>query len=210
MQGVRENAGVAQQERRRTGRRPGPSGTREAIAEAARLRFAELGYDRTTIRGIAEDAGVDPALVVHFFGSKQELFLSVMDFPFEPETVMPDLLAGPRSEAGVRLARFAVGVLEDPHSRSAITGILRAAASEPQAARMVRDLVAGRIVTAISASLAVEDALLRANLVASQIVGLTMARYVIRVEPLASLDPEALVDAIAPNLQRYLTEPLSA
>jgi AcrR family transcriptional regulator len=195
---------------RRTGRRPGSSGTREAIAEAARRRFAELGYERTTIRTIAGDAGVDPALVLRFFGSKQQLFLSVMALPFEPEEVFPEILAGRRSGAGLRLARFAVGVLEDPRGRSVITGILRAAASEPEAARMVRDLVAGRIVAAISESLGVEDARLRANLVASQIVGLAMSRYIVRVEPLASLPPEAVVEAIAPNLQRYLTRPLTA
>ena len=198
-------SGVATQRRRRTGRRPGPSDTREAIAAAARRGFAELGYERTTIRAIANEAGVDPALVVHFFGSKQQLFLSVMTLPFEPEEVMPQILAGPTSEAGLRLARFAVGQLEDPRARATITGILRAAASEPEAANMVRDLVAGRIVGSIADGLRVDDAPLRASLVASQIVGLVMARYVVRVEPLASLAPDALIEAIAPNLQRYLT-----
>jgi AcrR family transcriptional regulator len=194
--------------RRRTGRRPGQSGTREAIAEAARRRFAEVGYERATIRAIAEEAGVDPALVVHFFGPKQQLFLSVMALPFEPEEVMPEILAGPRSQVGQRLARFVVGVLEDPPARNVMTGVLRAAASEPEAARMARDRVSERIVGSISDSLGVADARLRADLVASQIVGLIMARYILRLEPLASLTPEALVEAIAPNLQRYLAGPL--
>jgi len=199
---------VAVRPKGRTGRRPGSSGSREAIAEAARRRFAELGYEGTTIRGIADEAGVDPALVPHFFGWKQKLFLSVMALPFEPEVVMPQILAGSRAQAGLRFARFAVGVLEDPRSRRVLTGILRAAASEPDGADMVRDLIAQRIVGAISKSLAVDDAPLRANLVASQMVGLIMARHVIRLEPLASLDADALVEAIAPNLQRYLTRPL--
>jgi AcrR family transcriptional regulator len=197
-------------ERRRTGRRPGQSGTRAAIAEAARRRFAELGYERTTIRAIARDAAVDPALVARFFGSKQKLFVSVMTLPFEPEVAFPEVLAGPRSQAGLRLARFAVGVLEDPQGRSVITGLLRAAASEPEAARMVRDLIARRVVAAISETLAVDDARLRANLVASLIVGLAMSRYIVRAEPLASLPPDAVVEAIAPNLQRYLTQPLGS
>lgn len=199
---------VAARGRRRTGRRPGPSGTREAIADAAQSRFADLGYDGATIRAIAEEAGVDPALVLHFFGSKQELFLSVMALPFEPEVVMPELLAGSRAQAGLRFARFAVDMLEDPESRNVLTGILRAAASEPHGADMVRDLIARRITGAITESLAVDDAPLRANLVASQVVGLIMARHVVRLEPLASLDPESLIEAIAPNLQRYLTGPL--
>src|SRR5680860_1119596 len=97
----------------RTGRRPGPSTTREGIADAARKRFSDLGYERTTIRGIAADAGVDPALVVHFFNSKQELFVAVMVLPFEPEEVFPRILAGPRAEVGLRFARFAVGLWED-------------------------------------------------------------------------------------------------
>jgi AcrR family transcriptional regulator len=195
-------------EKKRAGRRPGESGTREAIAEAARRRFAELGYDRATIRGIAEEAGVDPALVVHYFGSKQKLFLSVMELPFDPAVELPRLLAGPRSQAGLRLARFAVGVMDDPGSRRVITGILRSASSEPEAARLTRELVASRIVAAFSESLGVDQPELRANLVASQIVGLVMARHLIQVEPLASLDSEVLVEAIAPNLQRYLRGPL--
>ena len=196
--------------RRRTGRRPGESGTREGIARAARRRFAKLGYQRTTIRAVAKEAGVDPALVMHFFGSKQRLFASVMGPPFDPEEVIPEILAGPRSQVGMRYARFAVGTLENPRSRELVTGMLRAAASEPAGARMVRETFAGRIVGAISESLDVADAELRASLVASQIIGVAIARYIIRVEPLASLDSEALTDAIAPTLQRYLTRPLGS
>src|SRR5918995_1357732 len=87
---------MSKREGTRTGRRPGESGTRDAIADAARRRFAEVGYERATIRAIAGDAAVDPALVLHFFGSKQELFASVMALPFEPEKIMEEILAGPR------------------------------------------------------------------------------------------------------------------
>jgi AcrR family transcriptional regulator len=194
--------------RPRSGRRPGTSGTREAIAEAARRNFGELGYERTTIRAIAGDAGVDPALVVHFFGSKQQLFLSVMDLPFPPEEVLPKILAGDRDRVGERLSRFIVGVLEDPTSRTVLTGMVRAAASEPEAARMLRELISRRVFAAIAASLGVDDAELRANLVGSQVVGLVVARYIVAVEPLASLDPDELVAAIGPNLQRYLVDDL--
>ncbi len=194
--------------KRRPGRPPGNSRTQEAIAAAARRQFAELGYERTTIRGVAQEARVDPALVHHFFGSKQKLFLSVTELPFRPEKTLPEVLAGRRSEAGLRLARFAVGLLETPESREVMTGILRAAASEPEAAQLARELATERIVGAISGSLGVEDAPLRANLVASQSIGLVMARYILRVEPLASMAPEALVEALAPSFQHYLTRPL--
>lgn len=193
---------------KRSGRRPGESGTREAIVRAARRLFADLGYDRTTIRAIAAEAGVDAALVVHFFGSKQQLFLVVVELPFEPAAVLPRLLAGDRAGVGERLARFLVAVLEDPDGRGRLTGIVRAAASEPEAARMLRELITERIVTPLADTLGVEDARLRANLVGSQVVGLVMARYVVGVEPLASLAPDALVRAVAPTFQRYLTEPL--
>ena len=193
---------------RRGGRRPGSSGTREAIAEAARRTFGRLGYERATIRAIASDAGVDPALVVHFFGSKQQLFLSVMDLPFPLEEVLPGILAGERDTVGERFARFIVGALEDERARTVLTGRVRAAASEPEAARMLRELISRGVFAAIAASLGAEDAELRATLVGSQVVGLIVARYIVAVEPLASLDPDQLVEAIAPNLQRYLVEPL--
>ena len=194
---------------RRSGRRAGASGSREAILKAARGSFAALGYDRTTIRAIASEAGVDPALVVHFFGSKQQLFVTVMDLPFDPETVLPGILSGPRRTVGERFARFVVGLLEDEEARSVMTGIVRAAASEPQAARMVRELISRRVLVPLARGLGAEDAELRATLVGSQIVGVVMARYVVAVEPLASLEPDRLVAALGPNLQRYLVGSLS-
>ena len=192
----------------RSGRRAGASGTREAILEAAQRSFAAFGYDRTTIRAIASEAGVDPALVVHFFGSKQQLFVTVMELPFAPEELLPGILAGDRRTVGKRFAQFIVGVLEDEQARSVITGMVRAAASEPEAARMVRELISRRVVGPLAEGLGAEDAQLRATLVGSQIVGLVMARYVVAVEPLASLDADRLVAALAPNLQRYLVGPL--
>jgi AcrR family transcriptional regulator len=196
--------------KRRPGRPRGESRTREAIAAAARRQFAELGYERTTIRGVAQEAGVDPALVHHFFGSKQKLFLSVTEFPFQPEDVMADVLAGRRSQAGLRLARILLGRWENPEAREILTGILRAAASEPEAAQMARELFTERVRDAIVDSLGVDDAPLRANLIASHSIGLLMARYILRVEPLASTATEALIEAIAPSFQHYLTRPLSS
>jgi AcrR family transcriptional regulator len=194
--------------RPRPGRRPGANVTREAILAAARAKFGELGYDRTTIRAVAAEAGVDPALVSHFFGSKQELFLSVVALPFDPAVVLPRLVAGDPEGAGLRLARFVLGVLEDPEARARIVGMVRAAASEPAASEIVRGLITRQVIGPLAESLGAGDAELRASLVGSQIVGLVMARHVVGVEPLASRPAETLVQAIAPNLQRYLTGPL--
>jgi AcrR family transcriptional regulator len=194
--------------RPRRGRRPGASGTRDAIAEAARRCFGEVGYDRAGIRDVAELAGVDPALVMHYYGSKQKLFVSVMALPFEPEDVLPALVRDVAADAGERFARFIVGVLERPEQRMVMVGMVRAAAAEPEIADLVRELVSARIVDAIAAGLDVPDAGARASLVASQVIGLIMARYVIRIDPLARLAPDTLVAALAPVFQHYLTDPL--
>jgi AcrR family transcriptional regulator len=192
----------------RKGRRRGKSGTRERIAEAARRQFAELGYDRATLRGIAGEAGVDVALISHFFGSKQRLFVTVMGFPFSPREVVPQIVGPGLEGAGERLARFIVSLLEDPDGRARAMGLVRAAASEPEAAKAIRTLLARELIGSFVENLGVPDADLRASLVGSQVVGLVMARYVVQVEPLASLEPEALVKAIAPTFQRYLEQPL--
>jgi AcrR family transcriptional regulator len=196
--------------RKRTGRRPGKSGTREAILRAARSQFGELGYDRATIRSIAAEAGVDPALVLHFFDSKQRLFLEVVELPFDPAAALPTLLAGDRRKVGERLARLFLAALDDEDARSRWTSMLRAAASEPAAAEMLRELLTKRVFLPLAETLGVEDARLRATLVGSQIVGVVMARHIVRVEPLASLPSDELAQAIAPTLQRYLTGPLGS
>jgi AcrR family transcriptional regulator len=186
------------------GRRPGPSGTREAIAAAAQRQFAERGYDRATIRGIAAEADVDPALVSHYFGSKQELFAAVTNLPWGLEEAMPGIVDGPKSKIGERFAEFLVGVLEDPDSRRIVTGMVRAASSQPDAARLVRKLVTDRVLEPISAALESDQPWLRAGLINTEMVGLVTARYVVGLEPIASLPPDRLARAIAPNLQHYL------
>jgi AcrR family transcriptional regulator len=189
----------------RTGRRPGESRTREAILDAARSAFAQLGYQASTIRGIAESASVDPALVHHYFGTKERLFVEALQFPIRPDEFVPTLLAGDRRTIGERLARLAVSVWESPPGRRALLGILRSAMTNERAAIMLREFVAEALVGRVAESLGVPDARLRASLVASQLIGMAIGRYVIRVEPLASADPEHLVAWLAPTFQRYLT-----
>ena len=193
---------------RRTGRRPGTTQTRDAIAASARGLFSERGYDGVSLRAIAADASVDPALVAHFFGSKEQLFLSVVELPFEPNAVLPGLLSGDPNTVGRRFAEFVVGTWEDPGARARLIAIVRAAASEPRAAALLRELISRQLVGTIARTLGAADADLRATLVGSQVVGLAMARYVIGIEPLASVEPDRLVDLLAPTLQRYLVEPL--
>lgn len=194
---------------RPSGRRPGDSGTREAIAAAASRQFAETGFDRTSLRSIAAEAGVDPALVTHFYGTKQQLFVAVAQLPVEPADVLPLLTEGDPGAVGERLARFIVGVLETEAGRRRIIGLIRAAATEPEAAAMLRRLMMEQVLGPLAEHLDVDRPRLRATLCGAQIVGVVMSRYVVAVEPLASTPADEVVAAIAPNLQRLLTEPLS-
>jgi AcrR family transcriptional regulator len=193
---------------KKRGRRPGPNETRVLIAQAARRQFAELGFDRTSIRSVAAEAGVDPRLVVHFFGTKQQLFLAAVDLPFQVSDLVDRLRNGPRDQVGERVAGFALSVLEDPQGRERWTGMIRSAASDPDAAEILREVLTRRIFEPLAEALGSEDAQLRANLASSQMVGLVMARYVIGIEPLASADAKTVAAAIAPTIQRYLVGPL--
>ena len=194
---------------KRSGRRPGPTTTREAIAEAARRQFAELGYDRATLRGIAGEAGVDAALVVRFYGSKDALFREVMALPPAVTEAFTALADGPRANVGRRLAEVIVGMLENPRSRSIVLGRIRSASSHPDAAALVREIVT-RDVGGLVAALTDDEPETRAVLVGSQVVGLALARYIVRVEPLASLPAADVVDFIAPTLQHYLVGTLKS
>lgn len=196
-------------ERAHSGRRPGASGTREAIEAAARRQFAELGYDRTSLRQVAIEAGVDPALVTHYYRAKPELFRTVVELPFDPGAMAAAVVPGDRAEVGLRMARFVLAVLEDQTGRRRLVGLVRAAAAEPEAARMVRDLVTTEILTPIAEQLDVPDPAYRAGLVLSQIVGLTMARYVVGIEPLASRPAEQVAADLAGTLQRYFVADLA-
>ena len=186
------------------------SGTREAILAAASRAFGEQGYPRTTLRAIARDAGVDTRLVTHYFGSKQDLFVAVVELPFDPEEVMPALLAPGREGVGYRLATFAVGMLETPEARRTMTGLLRAAASEEEAAERVRDLLMERLLGPLAHHLGGDQPELRAALTgrADRRAGLRPARG--RASPASRAPPrEELVAALGPVLEHYLTGDLS-
>ncbi len=191
------------------GRRPAGSGTRDAILLAATRQFGAVGYPRTTLRAIAREAGVDTRLVTHYFGSKQELFITIVELPFNPEEVVTALLAEGTDGVGERLARFAVGMLETPAARSTMTGLLRAAASEDEAAVLVRDLLVESLLTPLARLVGGDQPELRASLVGAQMAGLGFARHVIGLPRLAAASPEELVAALGPVLEHYLTGELT-
>ena len=193
----------------RTGRRPGVSGTREAILGAARRAFAEHGYQHATIRGVADLAGVDPALVHHYFGTKQELFVAAVQLPVNPVEQLMAVLNEDPGQAGRRMVETFLSVWDHAATQNPLLALIRSAVGDEHAAAMLREFITEEVLGQIAHRLGSADARLRATLVGSQIIGLAMARYIVKVEPLASAPPTQVVAAVGPTLQRYLTGDLA-
>jgi AcrR family transcriptional regulator len=211
-------AGRARGHGGRSGRRGGDSGTREAILAAARTRFGDYGYDGATIRGIAADAGVDAALVHHFFGTKERLFAAAMRLPMVPGELVASALAAaaadPGRSLGEQMLHTVLGAWDVAEMRATFLGLLRSAVTSEQAAAMLREFATEAILGRIAAAAGGPDGggaepsadpRLRAALVASQVLGLALARYVLELEPLAAASTDDLARAIGPTLDRYLT-----
>ncbi|MGW2826839.1 TetR/AcrR family transcriptional regulator [Streptomyces sp. NPDC001443] len=193
---------------RRRGRPPRAESadTRERILGAAREEFSERGYEKTSVRGIAKAAGVDPALVHHYFGTKEQVFEAAIEVAAGPVLNGPAAVAeGPPDEVGERLTRFMFGVWENPATRTPLLAIVRSAVNNETAAAVFRRLVVSQLLGRIAGRLDLPDAELRAELAAAQLVGCAMLRYVIKVEPLASADLEQVVARVAPVVQAHLT-----
>lgn len=195
---------------RRRGRPPGKESgdTRDRILTTAREEFSERGYEKTSVRGIAKAAGVDPALVHHYFGTKEQVFEAAIEVAFAPALRAPDAIGdAPLDEVGERLTRFILGLWENPASRTPLLAIVRSAVNNETAATVFRRLIATQVLRRVAAQLHLPDAELRVELAAAQLVGCAMLRYVIKVEPLASADPEQIVARLAPVVQGHLTGP---
>ena len=189
----------------RPGRRPGKSETRTQILDSARRAFSQYGFARTTVRAIASDADVDPALIHHYFGSKEQLFTAAIDLPLDPKSVLTPVHSSTDDQLGISLLTAVLGVWESEHQdailaafRSAITG---------DGTRLIQSFLLNIVLRDIipRVDTPAGTGLLRAELVASQIAGLLVTRYILELEPLKSLSVDALVPLVAPNLQRYLT-----
>ncbi|MPY78894.1 MAG: TetR family transcriptional regulator [Actinophytocola sp.] len=185
----------------KAGRRPGQTETREQILASARGLFAEHGFDATTIRAIAADAGVNPALVHHFFGSKDQVFVAALALPVNPAEVVGEAIKGPRAEIGERLVRFFLSVWGNPVARQPFLAMLRSVASNEDAARMLREFMHRTVVRPIAAELGIRE--LTMSAAGSQLIGIAMLRYVVQVEPLASASDDEVVATVAPVIQRY-------
>ncbi|WP_308259311.1 TetR family transcriptional regulator [Pseudonocardia sp. H11422] len=189
---------------RRRGRRPAGEDTRSALLAAARVEFAERGFEGATVRRIADRAGVDAAMVNHWFGGKERLFTASLDLPMDPEAIFAEVLPGDPEQLGARIIAMFLQVW-DATGGGPLAALIRSVAGHEEAARMMREFVSRVILGRFIGEVAPDRPELRAALCATQIIGLGMIRYVLRLEPLASADHETVVATIAPNLQRYLT-----
>ena len=206
---------------RRAGRRAGESRTREAILDAARQSFGEHGYDGATIRAIASAAGVNPALVHHFYGTKEGLFAAAMRLPVLPSEIIARAFGAARDRLGddfrAHLGEIMVATMlrvwDTTEVRTAFLGLLRSAATTDQGLVMLREFITSTILASVVRAAGLGDdaeGRYRAALVASQVVGLGFTRYLLRLEPIASASIEDLVAAIGPTMQRYLSGDISA
>ncbi|MEV6348253.1 TetR family transcriptional regulator [Actinoplanes sp. NPDC051851] len=195
---------------RRSGRRPGTPDTRESILAAAREAFADKGYDAASIRMIATSAGVDPALVHHYFGTKDKLFLAAMNVPIDPENLISTVVTAPAGEFGARIVAIVLDLWESPAGAAAL-GLLRSSMTNETTARLLRDLILTQALRKVIAGLNLDEqeAPTRAGLVMSHVVGLAVTRYVLKAEPIASTPRAHIVAAVGPTVQHYLTGDLT-
>lgn len=185
----------------RTGRRPGQTQTRDDILAAARSQFAARGYGGATIRAIAADAGVNPALVHHFFGSKDQVFVAALGLPFNPATLVDTVIDGPRDQIAERVLRMFLGLWHEERTRQPFLALIRTVATSPEAAAQLRQFLETVVLARIATALDLPPQ--RVLGAASQMIGLVMIRYVLAAEPLASATDDEVVELIAPVLQRY-------
>lgn len=186
------------------GRRPGSPDTRAGILAAARALFAERGFSGTSVRAIAASASVDAALVHHYFGTKNDLFVAALELPVDPRKLLGSALQGDLDGAAERLLRTFVSVWDDPELRLPLLGLVRGI-FEPEGGRLISEGFLPAVIAPVAKALGVSEPERRMPIVASQVLGLIMVRYVLCLEPVASMTADEVVAVYAPTIQRYLT-----
>jgi AcrR family transcriptional regulator len=191
------------------GRRPGPSETRDDILEAARDLFSQQGYEKASMRAIARRAKVDPALIVHYFSSKEGLLTESLSLPLDPSAVLEEELRDvDDDERGEALVRTVLGMWERPALRQRLLSMLRVGMSHELVMNVLRQTFARTVLAAVAGLVDDDTAALRAELVATQMIGLMMARMVLKLPQVAEADPDAVARLVGPSVQMYLTGPI--
>ncbi len=188
----------------------GTDDVRDAVLDAARAAFHARGYVRTSMKGVAAAAGVAPEVVNRYWNSKESLFAAAMQLPFDPASAMPQLVAPGLDGMGERLTRATLDLLADEQSRNDFIALFQAGASATKAARGMQDFIERSMVDRLVRTLGVPDARLRVNLIMSYLIGIGTTRYIVRIEPIASMPEDDLVKLVAPTIQNWLdpTKPL--
>lgn len=189
-----------------SGRRAVEHHSKSSILKAAQTEFAKDGYDKTTLRQIAKTADVNAAMIVHFFGSKQKLFVEAMVPIFEGPKQLPQALEGDIVTLGFRLATRFVTITSQPSTQKLMLGLLKSVSSEEKAAEMLRIFIGEAIINRVKPFLPGKNKELQANILGSQLVGIFIARYIIKIEPLASTDASELIKYLAPRLQAHFIQ----
>ncbi|WP_166902706.1 TetR/AcrR family transcriptional regulator [Mycobacterium sp. DL440] len=186
------------------GRRPGQPGTRDELVATARRMFAEGGYDKTSLRDVAAAAGVDPALIRHYFGSKADLFRAAVGWPFDPEQFSGRLFDDGPAGLAERLTEAFFEFWEHPDTRAPLLAILRGAATHEESAALVRQFIEQRLYPQIASALGGADAELRVDLAMGQLLGIAYLRHILRIEPIASQSTEELIARAVPAVRAHL------
>ncbi|KAA0108698.1 TetR family transcriptional regulator [Mycolicibacterium sp. P1-5] len=194
---------------KRRGRRHGSPVSRDVVLRAAKSQFARQGYEKTTLRAIADEAHVDPSMVLYLFGSKAELFRESMKLVLDPQ-VFTDQLTTDDGDLGFRIVRAYLGIWEQPDTAASMVSMLQSATSNSDAHEAFREFLQSYVMAAVTDALGgADEARLRAMLAATSLVGTAMLRYVMRVPPLSTLTVDEVVTLVGPSVQRYLSAPAS-
>lgn len=188
----------------RRGRRPGSPDTRAMVLAAARESFAAAGFVGTTVRGVAAAAGVDAALVHHYFGSKHELFVAAVELPLDPRERLNAAISGDADGVGERLVRTVLGAWDDPELQERLIAVVRSSLA-PDGERLLSEAFIPAFFAPVLLPLMPDHPEKRLTLIVSQVLGMLLSRYILSIEPIASLPSEEVVAAVGPTIQRYCT-----
>ena len=188
----------------RTGRRPGVPETREDILVAARRAFGERGYEATSLRSIADRVHVDPALLVHYFGSKDGLFLAALEVTVGPSALFSGLSAADVREAAELIVARYLMVLDHEETRDVVLALVRSAVSSERAATMLREFLVGEMLICLGTLIDQPDRRLRASLVVAQLIGIALLRHVAKLDAVVGASNDEIVSLVAPVIEGYL------
>lgn len=195
--------------KKQVGRRVGGGDTKVQILNAAQILFAENGLDRTTIREVAAKAEVDPALVMHYFKTKQQLFVESIT-PIvqsrQSNAISTALAKTSQQNRGKKLAEALVTFIMDENIQPLLLGIIRSVASDENAVKILKNLIEQVFTNEIEKYINGPDKKLRSELIGAQLIGLILARYIVKADPIASAPPDVLIKYLAPRLQVLFNE----